>query len=182
MKSNQQVLRELRSEKSRVTQTMAEYAGLTEPTAEQRQSFDDAEKSIPDLERRIRAAELACAADDDQATDQVDKGSIPKGNRERLELRSRCRVGNYLRAILERRPVEGAEGELREELRLGHNSIPIELWETRADAPTDSPSSGTGVNLRPIFPRLLPLQIPFWESACPPSGQVNTQHCARIRA
>ena len=72
--------------------------------------------------------------------------------RERLELRSRARLTNYVLSALLGRLASGAEAELQ--AAAGVTQIPIELFdvEQRADMATVSPTSGTGVNLDPIYP------------------------------
>ena len=82
--------------------------------------------------------------------------------RERIELRSRARLTNYITRALKGLAPEGAEREFSESC--GVEQIPIELLdpipsekralETRADTPTPSPSSNTGVNLENIFPSI----------------------------
>lgn len=82
--------------------------------------------------------------------------------RERLELRSRAKLTNYLLRASKGLPFEGAEAELCD--AAGVEGVPLELFdpmptekrqlEVRADAPTPAPSSNTGVNLQNIFPSI----------------------------
>ena len=73
--------------------------------------------------------------------------------RERVQLRGRASLTEYIKAALAGRQVSGAEGELR--AAAGVDGIPLELWdtpvETRADANTGTPGT-VGVNLAPIQP------------------------------
>ena len=82
--------------------------------------------------------------------------------RERQELRGRASLTNYLTAHISGRSVTGAELELRQ--AAGVDGIPIEMFvetrpqrqgvEIRADAPSLSPTTGTGVNVDPILPMI----------------------------
>ncbi|MDE0658058.1 MAG: phage major capsid protein [Gammaproteobacteria bacterium] len=62
------------------------------------------------------------------------------------ELRDRISLARYLRGIVEQRTLDGAEGELRAELKLGDQAVPLEALmptpEERADAV--SPQDGDG--------------------------------------
>ena len=75
----------------------------------------------------------------------------------RLELRANARAGDFLRASVGRGRFDGASAELAAENGCAANQIPFELFaptklETRADAASAAPSSGTGVNIAPIQP------------------------------
>ena len=75
--------------------------------------------------------------------------------RERLELRTRARLGNYITAALRGVAPSGAEAELQ--AAAGAAGVPLELFdpvperriEQRADTATTAPATGTGVNLDP---------------------------------
>lgn len=171
MSPNQTRLRELRDRQSRERQRMAELSQLETLDDPARTELDALEAGTPDLERQLRAAARACESDDQAAEREAAKGGGDPQLRERLQLRSRCRIGRILNAQIERQPLDGAERELQKELKLGQNEIPISLWDSpiqhrsvdgfadlvehRADAATVSPAAGVGQNLRPIFPRLL---------------------------
>ena len=72
-------------------------------------------------------------------------------NRERLELRSRARVGAYLAAALRGRHVSGAEAELQEAANV--DGIPLKIWQPTPEQRAISPAPGTvGINLDPIRP------------------------------
>ena len=110
-----------------------------------------------DMEQRARSAIIA----EDKVLDDA-KGEAGEGDaehRERVELRSKARLTNYVVAILEGRDAQGAEAELRKAAGIRGHGIPLELFDTptpeqRADAPSLSPSAGTGVNLHPLFPSI----------------------------
>ena len=147
--NNQKVLRDLKTQKSKNIQMMAEFAALDSMSDEQRSAFDSAESGIADLERRIRAAEIACAADDVQVETSE---SVPLvGDQKVLQLRSECRSANYLKAALNKKLVTGAEAEYQKECEVGDFGIPIDLFETEQRAIT--PAGNTvGVNMQPIQP------------------------------
>ena len=88
--------------------------------------------------------------------------------RERLELRSKARVGAYLLARLEQRAVQGAEAELAAAAGISAGGIPLELWDRPRPAPetravTDAPGT-VGINLAATRPQI------FAKSVCPRLG------------
>ena len=67
------------------------------------------------MEERHRAAIIADAAEADPGDGDTGDGTGDTGDgedRERRELRSRCRVASYVGAALDGVPVQGAEAEL----------------------------------------------------------------------
>ena len=95
--------------------------------------------------------------------------------RERIELRSKASLTNYLTAALQGRSSEsGAEAELQAAADIG-NGIPLELWdvpeqrqtETRADASTAAPGT-VGVNSGTASVRLYLRTVSHhgWVSKC----------------
>ena len=105
---------------------------------------------LPALEREYREALTAEA--DERAHPTIDAET-----RERLELRSRARVGDVLAAFIDGGPVDGATAEYRSAMGLSGYEIPLDLFEplagrpveTRAvtEAPTDSP-----IQVSPVQP------------------------------
>ena len=98
------------------------------------------------------------------ATETREVTSDPE-KRERQELRSAASLTNYIMSAISGRQVSGAELELRQASGVGDNKIPMELFltetraampgvETRADAATVAPTTGTGVNVDPILPMI----------------------------
>ena len=135
----QRKLRELRERQSRERGRMAELALVDELTEEQRTELDTIERGTPDLERQLRAATVAVEHEESE-------------QRERLELRSRASLTNYLLAAARGRIVDGAEVELQ--AAAGVQGIPLELWDvpdTEQRAVTGAPGT-VGVNLDPIRP------------------------------
>ena len=150
----QRKLKELRERQSRERGRMAELAVLDSLGDEQRQELDEIERGTPDLERQIRAAMTAIDREETEQRDEAAATGADGEMRERLELRSRASLTNYLRSRMSGMLPSGAEAELNAAAGIG-DGIPLELWdvptETRADAPTGAPGT-VGVNLDPIRP------------------------------
>ena len=138
---------------------MAELAQVDELSEEQRSELDTIEKTTPDLERQIRAA--AVALEEEEREQKTRETNEPDAEtRERLELRSKARLGDYLEAALGGRLISGPSAEYAAAVGVT-NGIPVELFshpeprvERRADAVTPSPGSNEGVNVAPIFPAI----------------------------
>ena len=110
---------------------MAELGLVDDLNDETRAELDTIENGTPDLERQLRAAQVA--VDDEDRASIVETGT-PTGDaeqRERIELRSRASVGRYLSAALKGRAPDGAEAELQQAASV--DGIPIELWERPAE-------------------------------------------------
>lgn len=135
---------------SQVRQRLNEIAGLEGDafTDEIRSEAESLQTEYADLETRHQAAIVA------EGEPEKRPAAPDAEMRERIELRSRASLGNYLVAALRGRRVDGAEAELQSAAGIG-DGIPLELWdvptETRADAATGAPGT-VGVNLDPIRP------------------------------
>ena len=136
---------------SQVRQRLNEIAGLEGEamTPEIRAESEALETEYGDLERRHRAALIG-----EPETETRQREEPDAEHRERIELRERATLTGYLLAAAQGRMPHGAELELQQ--AAGVNGIPVELFdvrqrETRADAPTGSPST-VGVNVDPIRP------------------------------
>ena len=101
-----------------------------------RSELDTLEGEVPDLERQIRAAQVA--VDDEEAEAKAKGGPGPAAAaddpelRERIELRERCSVGRYVLAAMRGKAVDGAEAELQQAIGgecLSNGGIPFELWQ-----------------------------------------------------
>ena len=73
------------------------------------------------------------------------------------EILGKARLGNAIRAVIDGKPLSGAESELRAAFSLsGDHEIPHELFEPREAkekrAATDAPATGTQVNEQPVQP------------------------------
>ena len=157
----QKKLRELRERQSRERQRMAELGIADTLTDETRAELDTIEQGTPDLERQIRAATVAIEAENTEAENRGREAGPDAEHRERMELRGRARLTNYLLAAGRGRAPDGVEAELCQ--AAGVNGIPLELFdvpsaaerrtEHRVDAATPAPGT-TGINLDPIRPRI----------------------------
>ena len=143
--------------RSKVRERLAEITKLAGDThtaevqAEERALQDE----YGSLELRHRSAIIS----EDAALDDAkgDAGDLDAEQRERIELRSKARLGVFMRAALTGRMVTGAEAELQ--AASGVDGIPIELWDVpkpeqrSAEHRTITPAGATvGVNLDPIRP------------------------------
>ena len=105
------------------------------------------------LEQRHRSALIA--EDKDLETRKAEAGdNLDAEQRERIELRSKAKLSNYLDTAARGRSLDGAEAELA--AAAGVQGIPIELWEpapkpAEQRAATEAPST-VGVNLDNIRP------------------------------
>ena len=179
---------------------MAELSLVDELTDEQRAELDTIERGTPDLERQTRAATVALETEEREAeTRAVNEPDAEQ--RERIELRSKAMLTNYLMNAARGRMADGAEAELQSAAGISGHRIPLELWdvaqperrsaedgrETRAI----TPAPGTiGVNLDPIRPAVfansiaprLGIEMPRVMSGTFASGTITTSQTASARA
>lgn len=189
MTKAQKRLRELRDRQSRERGRMAELSMADELTDEQRQELDGIENGTPDLERQLRAAQVAVDEEDRAAKIETADAAPDAEQRERIELRGRCAVGRYLAAALKGRAPDGAEGELQ--AAAGVDGIPFELWQrpeqrqTEDRATTAAPGT-TGVNLDTLRPAVfapsvadkLMLEMPVVPSGTYATATINASATA----
>ena len=140
---------------------MAEMALVDELTTEQRDALDLIEKGTSDLERQIRAATVALETEEREAETRA--ANEPDNEmRERVELRSKAQLTNFIMAAARNRMVDGAEAELQAAAGVSGHGIPLELWDVptkqrtgedgrEVRVVTDAPGT-VGVNLDPIRP------------------------------
>ena len=192
MTKAQKRLRELTEQRSKDRQRMAELGMLPELSDENREELDKIEKSTPDVERQIRAAQVG--VDEEEKDQQTRAADNPDAElRERIELRSKASLTNFLQAALAGRQVNGAEAELMQ--AAGVNGVPLELWdvadsiESRADAATGAPGT-VGVNLDRIRPQVfansiavkLGIEMPRVESGTYASATISASLSAGSKA
>ena len=128
MSPKQKRLRDLKARQSRERGTMATLAQVDTLTDEQRSEMDTIEQGVPDLERLLRAAQGAV---DDEESEQ--RSAAPEGTvddpevRERLELRKKVRMSNYIVAAVEQRAAVGPEQEYNASIGISGNRFPLEL-------------------------------------------------------
>ena len=181
---------------SEVRQRLNEISGLEgdDFTLEVRSEAESLQKEYRDLELRHRSAVIAEGETETRALQTEPDAEM----RERLELRSRASLTNYLRSALAGRLPSGAEAELNAAAGIG-DGIPLELWETRsssrqgletrADVPSGAPGS-VGVNLDAIRPAvfaqsvlpMLGVEMPRVESGSYVSATIATSLSAGSQA
>ena len=146
------------------------------------------------LEQRHRTAIIA--EDQDLEQRRAEAGDVDAEQRERVELRSKASLTNYLLAAARGRLVDGAEAELCAAAGVG--GIPLELWDTSApeqrsgaEQRTVSPAPSTvGVNLDAIRPAVfansiaprLGIEMPRVQSGTFASATISTSTTAGARA
>ena len=118
---------------------------------------------FPTVEERWRAAVIS--EGDDEAAAAGDDGDGDGENRERRDLRGRCRVGRYMSAALDGLPVQGAEAELSAAAGCP-GAVPLELFEVRGAATENravTPAPATAdENLAPIVPAIFDRSAAAW--------------------
>ena len=138
---------------SEVRQRLNEVAALEGEafTDEIRAEAETLQAEYRDLEVRHRSAMIA------EPEGETREVAPDTELRERIELRSRARIGGFLMARLQGRLLTGAEAELAAAAGCGNGGIPIEMWD-RPQRPehrvvTDAPGT-VGINLDPIRPQI----------------------------
>ena len=172
----------LQIEQSEKRQKINELLGVEELSDEQRSELDTLTKRMQNLEVELRAALVA--------EGEPETRDLPADSeqRERIELRSRASLTNFLLAAARGRMADGAEAELQ--AAAGVQGIPLELWdvpETRAA--TEAPST-VGVNLDPIRPAVfaasvaprLGIEMPRVSSGTYATATVTTSMTAAAKA
>ena len=134
-------------EQSKLRETINRLLGLAEMTDEQRGELTTATERGTALEVELRAAIIA--EPEVTITEGVDSEA-----RERLELRSKSKVVNYVKAAAEMRSVNGPEAEFNSALSMGADQFPLELLapEKRQTTDTDT-STNQGTWLDRLFDR-----------------------------
>lgn len=157
---------------------------------EERSTFDE----LTDLrERRTRAEAEVEREAEASTTEHRQADGLDAEMRERIELRSRARVTNFLLCRARGQMPSGAEAELQAAAGVTDGGMPVEIFdvpETRADAVTSAPTTGTGVNLDPILPAIfarsvlprLGVAMPRVESGTFATGTVTTSLSAGAMA
>ena len=143
---------------SEIRQRLNEIAGLEGSafTDEIRAESDKLQVEFRDKETQYRGAVIAEVDAEKRALETEPDAE----HRERIELRSKAKLTNYLLARMSGRSLDGPELELQQAAKV--NEIPLELFdvpetraakvEHRADVATAAPATGTGVNLDPLRP------------------------------
>ena len=143
------ILQKLQLKQSEIREKLNSLLGLETRTEDQDKELTTLTAEGQKIEPEIRAAIIAAPDPEEVTTITVDPEL-----RERLELRSKARKNDFLRARSRGQIVAGASGEYAASVGVTDGSIPLDLFEppleTRAITPP--PATGTGVRLRPIQP------------------------------
>ena len=145
-------LRQLRERQSKERGRVAELAIADALTDETRTELDTIEVGTPDLERQIRAATVVVEAEETEQRDAAatgNKDGLDTEDRERLELRSKVRMGRYVLAAMENRAADGAEGELNAAVGIGANRFPLELLAPPAQRAEDRATTDADIQTMP---------------------------------
>ena len=106
---------------------MAELSLVDELNEEQRAELDRIEQGTPDLERQLRAAQVAVDTEEAEQRAAGAAARQPEGDaedRERAELRSKVRLSAYVAAAVEQRAANGAELEYNQALGIAGKPLP----------------------------------------------------------
>ena len=136
---------------------LSELAGLDSLEEDQRTELKEKTTELRQVEeQRVAALEIeTLEGEQAEKRDALAAGDVlDPEERERQEILGKARLGNFLRAVIDGKAVQGAESELRSAYGLsGDHEIPHELFEAReARAATDAPATGTQVNEQPVQP------------------------------
>ena len=146
----------LQLEQSTKRQTINALLGKDELTGEERSELESLTGRMQQIEVEYRAAVVAEDADLDARRAEAGEGDAE--TRERVELRGKARLTEFLLCRAQGRLPSGAEAELQ--AAAGVNGIPLELWDapqpegrSSAEQRAVTPAPGTvGINLDPIRP------------------------------
>ena len=147
---------------SEIRQKLNGLSAKDELTEDEQDELRSLSGAYPKLEERHRAALISESTEEAAALDEDGDGE----DRERRELRSRCRVGRYVTAALDGLPVQGAEAELSAAAGCA-GSVPLELFEVRRSVSTEKRTvtpapATTDENLAPIVPAIFDRSAAAW--------------------
>ena len=184
----------LQIEQSEKRQRINALLGKDELTGEERSELETLTGRMQEIEVEYRAAVVAEGADLDQRRGEA--GDVDPETRERVELRGRARLTEYLICRAQGRLPSGAEAELQ--AAAGVTGIPIELWDlpvperrSGAEQRAITPAPGTvGINLDPIRPAVfansiaprLGIEMPRVMSGTYATGTITTSQTASALA
>ena len=138
---------------------LSELAGLDSLEEEQRSELKEKTAELRQVEeQRVASLEVETLEGEQAEKRDAQAGDVlDPEERERQEILGKARLGNFLRAVIDGKAVQGAESELRSAYGLsGDHEIPHELFEPREAkdqrAATDAPATGTQVNEQPVQP------------------------------
>ena len=134
---------------------LSELAGLDSLEEDQRTELKEKTTELRQVEEQRVAALEVETLESEQAEKSTNGTNPDPEERERQDILGKARLGNFLRAVIDGKAVQGAESELRSAYGLsGDHEIPHELFEAREEkrAATDAPATGTQVNEQPVQP------------------------------
>ena len=138
---------------------LSELAGLDSLEEDQRTELKEKTTELRQVEEQRVAALEVESLESEQAEKRDAQAGIVQDpeERERQEILGKARLGNAIRAVIDGKPLQGAESELRSAFSLsGDHEIPHELFEPREAkekrAATGAPATGTQVNEQPVQP------------------------------
>ena len=139
---------------------LSELAGLDSLEEEQRSELKEKMAELRQVEeQRVASLEVETLEGEQAEKRDALAGDVVMDpeERERREVLGKARLGNAIRAVIDGKPLTGAESELRSAFSLsGDHEIPHELFEPREAkekrAATDAPATGTQVNEQPVQP------------------------------
>ena len=149
---------------SEIREKLNELSGKDSLTDTEQNEMRTLSTEYPTVESRWRASVIA--EGDDEAAAAGDDGDGDGENRERRELRGKCKLGRYMSAALDGLPVQGAEAELSAAAGCP-GAVPLELFQVQSApqgekrAVTPAPGT-TDENLAPIVPALFDRSAAAW--------------------
>ena len=152
---------------SEIRQRLNELSALDDLTDEQRAESDRLTTEYATKETQHRAAVVGESVEAETRAAEFDETG-DGDDRERRELRGRCRLGRYMAAALDGLPVQGAEAELSAAAGVP-GAVPLELFEVRQRRPvgtedraiTPAPAT-TDESLAPIVPAIFDRSAAAW--------------------
>ena len=138
---------------------LSELAGLDSLEEDQRTELKEKTTELRQVEeQRVASLEVESLESEEAEKRDAQAGIVQDPEeRERQDILGKARLGNAIRAVIDGRPLQGAENELRSAYGLsGDHEIPHELFEPREAkekrAATGAPATGTQVNEQPVQP------------------------------
>ena len=133
---------------SEIREKLNDLSGQDSLTNEQRSEIDTLAAEYRDTEARRRAA---IVAEDAEAAEAAETRETEDAEtRERRELRSKARVGDFVRSLMTGRPVAGASGEYADAVGCA-GYLPMDLLVEEREV-TPGPSAETVSATRPTVP------------------------------
>ena len=149
-------------------------------TEEQRSRLPALDRQMSELDAEIKLTKRT------SETVETTEATVDSEMRERIELRSKARFGNYLDKAFRGRQVDGAESELMDAAGVA-SGIPLELFETLRPAKAEhraitSAPGTTGATFAPLVPfifsasvaEMLMIEMPQVGSGAYVSGTIST--------